>query len=140
MYGLVVSIGGSFLCLFLNYWVICIGRLIMAVGAGLVISSAPKYIEETVPEHVISKGFGLSANLAVNLAITLDGAVAGGLPTDPELLKTTEMWRVVYSIPIFFGILAIFPFTSFFKQESLIFLIRQKDSSDAGKLIAYIYP
>ena len=42
----------------LNFTVICIGRAIFGVSAGILITTAPKIIEDTIPGHLMNKGYG----------------------------------------------------------------------------------
>jgi MFS family permease len=69
--GNLIVILGSSLCVIKDIWSISVGRVLIGFGAGLGISAAPKIIEESIPEHILQYGFGISTNLAVCIAISL---------------------------------------------------------------------
>lgn len=74
-------------------------------ASGVIIATAPKIIEETVPSHLIDKGFGASTNLAVNFAIMICTIAGTGNPSenDYEALKESSNWQIIYGLPIIFS-------------------------------------
>ena len=108
-----------------NTWVIAVGRLLYGLAAGFIISAVPKIIEETVPSHLIDKGFGTSTNLIICLAILSSTLLAYNNPenSDYEGLKTSQNWRVIYGFQIVPALLCILLLMTKFREDSLIFLI-----------------
>jgi len=45
----VVSLVGTILSLFLNFKVICVGRLVFGIGAGVLLCATPKVMDEMIP-------------------------------------------------------------------------------------------
>lgn len=121
--GCFIVILGSLVSLVKEYWTICVGRFILGLGSGLSLASTPKMIEETIPAHVVDKGFGVSTNVAVNVAILINSAVAFGMPKSQEQLKSTGYWRLIYCIPIVMNAFALILISLLHKQDSLMFLI-----------------
>ena len=74
-----------------NTWVIAVGRLGYGLSAGFIISATPKILEETVPAHLLDKGFGTSTNLIINAAIMGATLLAIGNPDqeDYDALKNS---------------------------------------------------
>ena len=68
--------------LVLNFYTICVGRLVLGFCGGLFSVALTRMIEETVPVHLLGT-FGIVTNLSMNagnMAVILMGA---GLP-DPD--------------------------------------------------------
>ena len=106
VFGNVVALIGSAMCMVLNYWSICAGRLLLGLASGLIMAAAPRMLEETVPPYLMGS-FGVSTNLALNSAILIDSLFAIMMPSsdETEALRTTGDWRIILAIP--------FPFTLF---------------------------
>lgn len=60
----------------------CFGRFVLGMCAGVVLCTTPKMIEETVPAHLLEKGFGSSTSVFVNLAFFVALLASGGMPED----------------------------------------------------------
>lgn len=80
--GNILVIIGSFTSLVAQFWTICVGRLFVGFGAGMIMVASPKVIEETVPAHLMGLGFGISTNIALNFATLLDSLLALKLSSD----------------------------------------------------------
>lgn len=59
----IIGIVGSILSLILNFKVMCVGRFLFGVSAGVLLCATPKILDETIPPHLIDKGFGASTNI-----------------------------------------------------------------------------
>jgi len=95
----------------------------MGFFSGMLISVAPKVIDETVPASIIDKGFGTSTNIMVCFAImgvTLT-AIANPSSDDIASLKTSNMWRVIYGLNIPFSALAIIMCLFVHREDSLTY-------------------
>lgn len=74
--GNIIAIIGSLLSLVSEFWTISVGRLLVGFGGGMIMTTSPKVIEETIPAHLINFGYGISTNMALNFATLLDSMVA----------------------------------------------------------------
>ena len=72
-----------------NTYVIAVARLGYGLAAGFIIAASPKILDETIPSHLIDKGFGMSTNLIINAGVMLSTVLAIGNPdaTNYEELK-----------------------------------------------------
>ena len=91
----------------------------------MIMTTSPKVIEETIPAHLISFGYGISTNMALNFATLLDSTVALYIPSDddPDALNETEIWRIIYAIPIVFSLFSLIMLATIHRHDSLAFLI-----------------
>lgn len=58
------AIIGSLMSIIANFQVICLGRFIVGLSAGMIMAASPKVIEETIPSHLMCYGYGISTNIA----------------------------------------------------------------------------
>jgi MFS family permease len=97
----VIALIGCTLSLFESMTFILTGRIIYGVGCGIFSIVGPRYIEETVPDRLIS----LFSPLYM-CAVAFGGMIAllmgAGLPDDnsPEALKNSDFWRFILGMPI----------------------------------------
>ena len=73
---------GSIMSIVPEFWIISAGRMFVGFGAGMIMTTSPKFIEETVPPHLMGWGFGISTNVAMNFATLLDSLLALLMPGD----------------------------------------------------------
>lgn len=123
----------------LVFWVICVGRFFMGFGTGLIMTAAPKFILETVPMHVLDRGFGSSTNIAINLAILINTLVAIGVPDSDADLRTTNTWRVIYALPIPTSLLAVILFAVQHREDSLVYHVQRRQVNETVTLLKRIY-
>ena len=95
-----VGLLGSILCMFLNFWQMCFGRFVLGISAGVILSTTPKMLEESIPAHLMDKGFGMTTSLFINAAFMGCLLLNGAAPTDPLDLKTSKYWMVMFGIQI----------------------------------------
>jgi MFS family permease len=77
------------------------GRFIYGIGCGLLSICAPRFLEETVPDRLLSLYQPiLMTSTAVGVLISL--LFGAGLPSDehPELLGQSQFWKVIIGLPI----------------------------------------
>ena len=127
-----VSSGISMVALF---WLICVSRFFMGFGTGLIMTAAPKFILETVPMHVMDRGFGSSTNIAINLAILTNTLVAIGVPESDADLRTTNYWRIIYALPMPTSFLAIILFLVVHREDSLVYHVQQRHVNETMTLL-----
>ena len=63
-----------------SFWIICIGRLIHGFAAGVLCSAAPQMIGETVPQHLMDYGFGVSTNVIIMIGVMICMLLGIGIP------------------------------------------------------------
>ena len=92
-----LALVASFLSLFAGktFWLLCISRFFHGYFTGILVNAAPKIIEETVPAHVMDKGFGISTNLFINVAVMSTLLLGVGLPPE-EKYATSNYWMIFY--------------------------------------------
>jgi len=64
----VVGLVGSALSIVLNFWVICLGRMVLGFSCGVLLCATPKCLDEVLPSYLIDNGFGTSTNIMINLS------------------------------------------------------------------------
>lgn len=74
----------------------CFGRFVYGVGAGVIICTTPKMIEEIIPPKLMNKGFGMSTSLMINFAFFGCLLLAGGMPDEPKDLSETKYWMIIF--------------------------------------------
>ena len=121
----IIAIVSCCFCLVKNIYLIYIGRIIYGFCTGVFTCATPKIIDDTIPAHVIDKGYGISTNLAINLYVMISMGLGLGMPDndDEASLKTTQFWRVIYGLPIVFNVLAIILNIFVHTEDSLRFHI-----------------
>ena len=82
--------------LILDFVVICIGRLLFGFFSGVLLSTAPKLVEETVPARLLDYGYGVLTNILINIAVMYSMILGFGVPSDVNDLETTNFWRIIY--------------------------------------------
>jgi len=78
----------------------CFGRLVLGMSSGVILCTTPKMIEETIPAHMIDKGFGTSTSIFINLAFFGVLLVSGGMPDEPKDLTESKYWMVIFGVQI----------------------------------------
>ena len=68
----IVGLIASILSVISNFYVICVGRFIFGMSAGVLIAVAPRMLEETVPHDIYCSGFGASINTATDVLILIN--------------------------------------------------------------------
>ena len=97
----VIGFIGSALSMVENMAWIMSGRLIYGVGCGIFSIVGPRFIEETVPDRLVSLYSPLfMCSVAFGSMIAL--LMGAGLPDDnnPEALKNSDFWRSVLGLPM----------------------------------------
>lgn len=79
---------------------ICFGRFLFGICAGVFLVAAPKMIDETIPASHLAV-FGTVTNTFLSLGITVAIMLGVVLPDDGDILgrKLDNNWRFVYGFP-----------------------------------------
>jgi MFS family permease len=99
-----IGIIAVLMTLVLNVYSICFGRLLFGFCGGIFGVALPRMIEETIPQNLLGP-FGVVTNLSVNtgsLVAILVGAILPDPSTDPTAAASTNLWRVVFGLPLVF--------------------------------------
>lgn len=136
-----VCIGFSVMSTFKNLQIMAIARFGFGLGSGIIVAAAPKLLEETVPAHLIDKGFGCSTNILINVGVMLNSLIANGNPdnTDYSALKHSSFWRVIYGFGILPCLISFLMFLFFHKEDALIYLIEHEQEDETDKVLARVY-
>ena len=120
--------------------IMCIGRLIFGLSAGVICVVGSRLIEETVPERLVSLilpiffvGSGCSKLIA--------HIISTGLPNDDDIegLKITFYWRMVIFFPLFLQVALFFGLHYWVPLDSPKYYIMIQDFNKAKKSIELIY-
>ena len=79
-----LAIIGTAISLVPNFYLITAGRLIHGISTGVFLTAAPRFIDETVPLHLISK-FGPYTNIYGNVGVICVLLLGLGLPDTAKL-------------------------------------------------------
>ena len=63
----ILALIGTALSLVLHFKVMCFGRFLFGLAAGVLLCATPKVMDETIPAELIDKGFGASTNILMCL-------------------------------------------------------------------------
>lgn len=76
----------------------CFGRFVIGLSAGVILSTTPKMLEESIPAHLMDKGFGMTTSLFINAAFMGCLLLNGAAPTEQEVVKTSKYWMIMFGI------------------------------------------
>jgi MFS family permease len=105
----------------------CFCRFVYGAGAGVLICTTPKMIEEIIPPHLMKKGFGMSTSLLINIAFFGCLLLGGGMPEDPKELAETRYWLIMFGVQIPILVLNIFLNTFIYTEDTIDFCIMKGD-------------
>lgn len=120
--------------------VLCIGRFIFGLAAGVLVSVGPGIISETVPSHVLDRGYGVSTNVIFNVMILVSMLFGNGMPKTEEELAVTSYWRYVYGFPFVLLVPSLFCMFFLHKYDSVMTHIRKGQKDKALVLLKRVYP
>jgi MFS family permease len=125
-----------------NTWVITAGRIIYGLTAGILTVAGSATVNETVPNHLLDKGFSQCTNISICLCILLSMILGIGMPRDNEvdMLKTTHYWQFVYAFPIIFFLLSLYLNIFVHKEDTLNFHVTNGEKEKAIRMLEKIYP
>jgi AAHS family 3-hydroxyphenylpropionic acid transporter len=97
----VIAFAGTFLQMFNSFPFFLIGRTIYGLGVGVLSIVGPRFIEETVPDRLIST-YNPLFMCSVALGGMMSLLLAVGLPSDQDIshLIKTKYWRVIIGAPL----------------------------------------
>jgi MFS family permease len=136
IYGLI----GSAMSIYLNFWVICLGRMILGFCCGVILCVTPKALDEVLPSKLIDMGFGTSTNIMINMSYLQVMMMANFMPDDRPSLEKNKFWMILFTIQVPFQLLAIFLHYYVFPEETIEFNVRQGNEEEAKKVIKKVYP
>lgn len=125
MFANFLGVGFSLMCTIEDFWVISAGRLGFGFAAGLAIATAPVFLGETIPAHVLDKGFGSSTNISISIGVmtmTLFG-IGNPDPDDLGQLSDSSMWRFIYGFPVVTCGISLLMCIFYLREDSLIYYL-----------------
>jgi len=122
-----ISIGlvGTAMTAILNTENILLGRFLFGFSSGLLCTTIPRYVEETVPVHLFDN-IGPIFNVSQGTGTFFSYLLGELLPadTDAEALKATDRWRILYFyFPATIYIILLFCFIFTVRHDSVKFLV-----------------
>lgn len=98
---------GSILSIFDNYILMMIGKFMFGLGAGVMITVAPRVLEETVPPEYFDKfGFGAMTNVGVDVMVLTNTIMVMFMPKEgakhvtTEILAKSDLYKYLYLLPV----------------------------------------
>ena len=134
-----IGLIATFFTLYLNFWSMCVGRCVFGFSCGVMVSTVPKILDETVPARLLDQGFGCSTNIFLNLSLFIMLLVAMGMPTLPSELSTTNHWYIMYGMQIPLQLLTLFLFLTYYKNDTIVFCIKNGKRDEAMRGIKKLY-
>ncbi len=120
-------------------WILS-GRLIYGVGCGILSIAGPRFIEETVPDRLVSLFSPLfMCSVAFGGMIAL--LMGAGLPNDnnPEALKSSNFWKLIIGAPLLLQIVSVLSMQFYVKYDSIRFLVFKGNYANARDMIKKVY-
>ena len=120
-------------------WILT-GRLIYGVGCGVLSIVGPRFIEETVPDRLVSLYSPLfMCSVAFGGMIAL--LMGAGLPDDnnPEALKSSNFWKLIIGLPLILQITSVLSMHFYVKYDSIRYLVFKGDYASARDMIKRVY-
>ena len=127
--------------LFLNIYLILIGKFFFGLASGCLIVACSIYQNETVPADK-AYWFGFTTNFGVIVGVTLCLVFGFALPdptTDPEGAATEKFWIFILCIPEIIIAICLPLWIFVFTDESLKFNLDQKNQEGAMSMIHRVY-
>ena len=94
----VVGLISSGISILPNFYMICFGRLVFGFSCGVLLCTTPRMLDETIPPHLIDRGFGNSTNIVTNFAFLVVMLLAVFLPEERE--NQNRFWVVVLAVQV----------------------------------------
>ena len=119
---------------------LCFGRFFVGLGGGTANVVVGKMITETLPEELAAKFL-----MAHNGSFCVGFVVAFGLgallpdPEDIAAMKGDQMWRVIYLVPFFVGVIEILLILFVHKYEPTAFCIMTGRDDEGRAHMAKVY-
>ena len=136
-----IGIVGTAITIYDNsFWAIIIGRLIYGFSVGIIAIAMPRLMEESVPSNLVGFYGGLYC-LSFAAATLLAYALAVFLPPDDDIegLKETHVTQVVFGLPIVFYVIQLILQFTYFRRDSVKFLLLNGKQFEAEQEIMKIY-
>ena len=123
-----------------SYAAIIIGRLIYGFSVGIIAIAMPRLMEETVPSNLVGAYGGLYC-LSFAFATLLAYALAVFLPkeTDLDALAESHVTQVIFGLPIVFYVIQLTLQLTYFRRDSVKFLLVTGKKDEAEIEISRIY-
>ena len=124
-----------------SFKVILVGRFLFGLSAGMFSAIIPRYVEETVPIHLLET-LAPCLNLAQALGGFFSYLLALILPEDEEVeeLLNTDKWRIIYFyFPGSLFLVSLMGFIFVVKHDSIKNLINKKNTAEAKNTLCLVY-
>lgn len=85
-----------------NFYVIVLSRSLYGLCSGAILTATPKWLDETVPPHLLDYGFGNSINISVNVGVLVMMFMGNIVPESDDVYGNThsQSWKYVMMFPI----------------------------------------
>ena len=137
----ILGVGGYTATLWLNIYALIAGRCVVGFSCGLLSAIGPRYLEETIPQHLYN-----------SLATLYYSTMAGGgvisyfsgelLPKNKnkEALGADTNWKIIFAyFPIGANLLVLFLCFTVLRHDALKFLIGKNKIAEAKLAIKRLY-
>lgn len=135
-----IGVSGILIEMIDNYWVIMSGRLIYGYACGLYSPCIGRYIEETVPMHLVSSLFPIyTCGLTAAAIIVMLASIMIPHNHDPAVMKTTNAWRFFLAVPLIMYAITFFGVLFFIKMDTPKFYLSNGKEELALEAVKRIY-
>lgn len=134
-----LALVGTAFSLVLHFKIMCLGRFLFGLAAGVLLCATPKIMEETIPPALIDKGFGASTNVLMTFFGCGQLLSALGMPTTQQQLATSRYWMVIYGMQAPFCLLAVYLHAFVYSEEPIDFCVKMERRDEAMRGIARVF-
>lgn len=136
----VIGLVGCMISMFEYLNLILLGRFIYGIGCGLLSIACGRFLEETVPEHLISfyQPIFMTSTAVGTMMSLLLGA---GLPDDSNPIAQMDdgFWRVILGMPMLLQVASILSMIFYIRYDSIRFSIGRQNYIEAREMIRQVY-
>lgn len=134
-----VAMIGCLISVIKNYEVICFGRFIHGLSAGVLSASSSTLLGGTVPPHLSDMGYSSATNFAIAVGILGAQLLGIGIPLSDHEKYESSYWRAFYLFPIPLCLIAQLLFFTIYKFEATHFYSKKGLKSELNAHLSNIY-
>jgi primosomal protein N' len=133
------------LSVFDEYYISLTGKVLFGMCTGVLITIAPRVIQETIPDQHFDKGFGAMTNVGIDIVVLTSTVMVMYLPklnkkkTNKDIFEKNTDWKYIYLIPLPLFALALLLTLCCMRNESLGYLVHKKKKEKAMKALKSIW-
>ena len=137
---MLICIFSVVISMYVNEYVMAIGRFLLGLGAGIFNVAFGKLINETLPNSIMST-FTMAHNFGICSGFMMNYFLGAVLPDheDLEANKKDELWRVIWAFPAFIGIAEILLALFVMRSEPIAYCMMTGNHEEGKKHLKRVY-